>query len=141
MNYQEVISFVRENPVCAIATTEGDQPRVRLFLAVLFDGDDRIYFSTGSMKKVHAQIVANKKIELCFWKPDYSLTLRITGNIEIVDDRAKKQKLLDEREYLKAFNSNADDPRFVLLRVPHGSASYWSMESNMREGEADVVTF
>lgn len=47
MTYQDVLAFVQENPVCFIATADGDQPRVRGFLTVLFN-DKKIYFTTGT---------------------------------------------------------------------------------------------
>jgi pyridoxamine 5'-phosphate oxidase len=135
---EEVLKFVQENPACCIATMDGDQPRVRGFLAVLFD-DKNVYFTTGTMKRVYDQLVKNPKIELFFSTPDYRRTLRITGKIEIVDDLPKKQQLVNERDYLKAFK--ADDPSFILLRLSHGKAFFWTMEMNMREREIPVIEF
>ena len=51
MSYEDVLAFVKENPVCFIATIDGDQPRVRGFLTVLF-GEGKLYFTTGTMKNV-----------------------------------------------------------------------------------------
>ncbi len=140
MSYDDVLAFVRENPACCIATMEGDQPRVRGFLAILFD-DGKIYFTTGTMKRVYGQLVMNPKVELFFAAPDYRKTLRISGEIEIVDDLPKKQQLVNERDYLKPFKDRVDDPSFILLRLPHGRAHFWSMEMNMREREIPVIEF
>src|SRR5512145_302112 len=140
MSKEDVLSFVRENPVCFIATMDGDQPRVRGFLAVLFD-DGSIYFTTGTMKRVYDQLVENPKVELCFASRDFRKTLRISGKIEIVDDRAKKKQLLDERDYLRHFGGKVDDPRFKLLRLSKGKAHFWTIEQNMREKEIPVVEF
>ncbi|OGW15046.1 MAG: hypothetical protein A2035_05820 [Nitrospirae bacterium GWA2_42_11] len=52
MDYQDVLAFVKENPVRFIATVDGDQPRVRGFLTVLFE-DNKIYFTTASTKNVY----------------------------------------------------------------------------------------
>lgn len=140
MSYQQIVDFVRENPVCFIATMDGDQPRVRGFLAVLFD-DGKIYFTTGTMKHVYDQIVSNPNVELCFSSPGFQKTLRISGTIEIIDDREKKQQLLNERDYLRHFGGKADDPRFILLRLSHGKAHFWTMQQNMREKEIPMVEF
>ena len=141
MSYQEVLSFVRENPACFIATMDNDQPRVRGFLAVLF-GDEKIYFTTGTMKSVYTQISRNPKVELCFCSPDFKRMLRIEGPIEVVDDRAKKQQLLDERDYLQPLREKgADNPEFKLLRVAHGKARFWTIQQNMREREIAHVEF
>ena len=50
--YQDVLDFVKKNPVCTLATVDGDQPRVRGFFTLFFD-DDRIYFTTGAPKEVY----------------------------------------------------------------------------------------
>ena len=136
MKAEEVLSFVKENPVCAIATVDGDQPHVRWFLSLLFD-DGKIYFTTGATKSVWKQMAANPKVELCYFAPDFSRILRITGEIEEVDDRAKKQKLIETQDYLKGFSS--DDPIFKLLRVIKGKARFWTMANNLRESELETV--
>jgi pyridoxamine 5'-phosphate oxidase len=140
MSYQEVLTFVQENPACFIATIDGDQPRVRGFLAVLFN-DKKIYFTTGTMKSVYRQLSENPNVELCFCSKDFQKMLRIAGKIEIIDDRGKKQQLLNERDYLKSFGGKVDDPRFILLRLPHGKARFWTIRQNMRESEIPVIEF
>jgi hypothetical protein len=34
-----------------------------------------------------------------------------------------------------------DDPSFVLLRLPHGRARFWTIQQNMRESEIPVIEF
>lgn len=137
MTRDKVIAFIKENPACTIATMDGDQPRVRGFLTVLFD-DNRLYFTTGTMKSVWAQLQANPKVELCYLSPDMHTMLRIAGEVEIVDDRAKKQQLVDERDYLKGIK--ADDPFFKLLRIKEGGkARFWTLADNMKESSLPKV--
>lgn len=138
MTYDDVMAFVKENPVCTIATVEGDQPRVRGFLTVTFD-DDVLYFTTGTMKNVYRQLSENPRVELCYLTPDYQTMLRVTGEVAFVDDRAKKQKLIDERDYLKGFN--ADDPAFVLLKIARGEARFWTLKENMKENDLEIIAF
>ena len=138
MTFKDVLAFAEENPVCKLATMDGDQPRVRAFLTVTF-GDGIIYFSTAATKDIYRQISENPKVELCYCSGDFSRMLRIAGEIEVVDDREKKQKLIDERDYLKGFT--ADDPLFILLRLPHGSARFWSVQDNTKESALQVIEF
>lgn len=140
MSYQEVLTFIKENPACFIATMDGDQPRVRGFLSILFD-DRCIYFTTGTMKSVYDQLIANPKIELCFFTPDFRKTLRVSGKMEIVDDLAKKTQLVNERDYLKPYRDRPHNPSFILLRLSHGKARFWTMENNTREREIPVIEF
>src|SRR5512143_46314 len=138
MTFNDVLDFVRENPVCFLATMDGDQPRVRGVVTVLFD-DGKLYFTTGAKKAVYRQLMAHPKVELCCCTQDYQRMLRIAGAMEVVDDREKKQKLIEERDYLKGLT--ADDPRFVLLRMPHGSARFWTLADNMKEDQLEIIEF
>jgi pyridoxamine 5'-phosphate oxidase len=140
MSFKDVQAFVQENPACFIATIDGDQPRVRGFLTVLFD-DGKLYFTTGTMKNVYKQLIANPNVELCYCSQDFRTMLRIAGKIEIIEDQEKKQQLLNERDYLKSFGGKADDPRFILLRLSHGKARFWTLRQNMRENEIPVIEF
>jgi len=137
MQFSDVLAFIRQHPVCTLATMDGDQPRARGFFSLLFD-DDAIYFTTGSPKDVYTQLEKNRKVELCYLSPSFRM-LRVTGIVEIVDDRAKKEQLIREKSYLKGFT--ADDPRFILLRLSHGSARFWTLADNMRERQLDEITF
>ena len=67
--------------------------------------------------------------------------MRISGTIEIIEDREKKKQLLNERDYLKHFGGNVGDPRLILLRLSHGQARFWTMQNNMREKEIPVIEF
>jgi pyridoxamine 5'-phosphate oxidase len=136
--YQDVFDFVKKNSVCTLATVDGDQPCVRGFFTVFFD-DDQIYFTTGAPKNVYRQLVKNPKVELCYLTPGFGIMLRIAGTIEIVDDLTKKQKLIEEKSYLKDFT--ADSPEFILLRLPHGTARFWTITDNMREKETRTIEF
>lgn len=139
MTYQDVLDFVGENPVCSLATVEPNgQPRVRGFLSVLFE-DGKIYFTTSTTKQVWKQIEANPMVEMLHFTPDFSRVLRITGELEDVDDREKKQKLIDERDYLKGWM--ADDPEYKLLRVRKGNARFWTMADNLKEDCLEVIEF
>jgi uncharacterized pyridoxamine 5'-phosphate oxidase family protein len=137
---EEVLKFVQENPVCFIATIDGNQPRVRGFLTVLFN-DGNIYFTTGTMKNVYSQLTRNPNVELCYCSKDFRTMLRIAGRIEMIEDREKKQQLLNERDYLKSFGGKSDDPRFILLRLSHGQARFWTIQQNMREREIPLIEF
>lgn len=136
MRTEDVLAFVNENPICTIATIDGDQPRVRAFLSILFD-DKNIYFTTGAMKNFWKQVAANPHVELCYLASDFSRMLRITGEIEEVDDRSRKQRLIDEREYLKGFS--ADDLNFKLIKIKNGKARFWTLADNLKEAEAETV--
>ena len=71
---EQVLQFLRDCRTFFLATTEGDQPRVRPFGAVcIFDG--KLYITTNNKKKVFAQIQK--------WIVEYKTT----------DDKKKRKQL------------------------------------------------
>ena len=137
-SYADVVDFIKKNPVCTFATMDKEQPRVRGFFTIFFD-DDAIYFTTGAPKDVYKQLTRNPKVELCYLTPGFGTMLRIAGTVEFVDDRAKKQKLIAEKPYLKDFTP--DSPEFILLRLSHGTARFWTITDNMREKDTKAIEF
>ncbi len=137
MSYHDIITFVAQNPVCTIATSEQDQPHVRGFLTNIIE--DKIYFTTSLDKRVGKQITQNQKSELCYLSPDFSTMLRITTTLEILDDKKIKQHLIDNREYLKHFD--VDDPTFILFTLSNSQATFWKLTDNLKEDGLERILF
>ena len=144
MDYKDCIKFANENPVCYVATADGDQPRVRGFL-MWFADETGFYFHTGTPKSVCKQLKENPKVELCFYNPDAppgGKMMRVAGKVEFLDDITLKTRLLEERPFLKAIATGGpEDPLLVIFRVYTGEAHFWTMENNMRESEIERIKF
>lgn len=137
MNYTNILEFIQQNPVCTLATSRDNQPRVRAFLTNVIDG--KLYFTTSADKNVGSEILENQKSELCYLSSDFSKMLRVTTLLEILDDKKLKQELIDTRDYLKGFS--ADDESFILFTLSDSQARFWSLENNMDERNLEVITF
>ena len=62
---QKVAAFLSKANVFYLATTDGDQPKVRAFSWFAYQEDeDRVVFSTGSFKNAYQQLLANPKVEI-----------------------------------------------------------------------------
>ena len=59
----EVYEFLKNAGVYYLATTDGDQPRVRPFGTVAVF-EDKLYIQTGLVKDVAKQMIANPKVEI-----------------------------------------------------------------------------
>ncbi|MBN2481283.1 MAG: pyridoxamine 5'-phosphate oxidase family protein [Bacteroidales bacterium] len=136
MDQRDCIKFANDNPVCYLATAEGDQPRVRA-LGFWFADETGFYFQTGSIKDMYRQIKINPKTEVCFcrYENEIGTMLRIAGKAEFVDDKALKERILKERPFLKEFGLTSDSPGLIIFRIPHGEAHFWSMETNLKPKE------
>ncbi|MBI2844594.1 MAG: pyridoxamine 5'-phosphate oxidase family protein [Armatimonadetes bacterium] len=137
--------FANENPICYLATTDGDQPRVRGFM-LWFADDTGFYFHSGSPKAVCRQLIQNPKTEVCFYAPaplpDGGTMMRVAGEVEFLDDRGLKARLLEERPWLKDMGTTGpDDPNLAVFRISTGEAHFWTLADNMRESEVERISF
>lgn len=89
-----------------LATTDGDQPRVRPFGTIdLFE--DKLYIQTGKVKDVSKQIIKNPKIELCAFNGQKWLRVQA---VAVEDDRVEaRQHMLDSYPELQNMYSATDD--------------------------------
>ncbi len=143
MNFQDCIKFANEHRVCNVATTEKNQPHVRV-LGMWFADDKGFYFQTESAKAVYKQLKSNNHIGLCFYAPGPNLgtIMRVTGQVEFLDDLDLKTKVLADRPFLKGLGvKGPEDPLLVVFRVSSGEAFFWTMADNMKEAEIERIKF
>lgn len=142
MNIQECIDFARANPVCHLATIDGDQPRVRTVL-LWFADTSGFYFILLSPKHVCAQLKANPKVEVCFtYHPDSlaaARQLRVAGLMELVTDPALHQRAIRERSFLSELAGRPVDPYVEVFRLVHGDAHFWGMPDVLKEEKLEHV--
>jgi uncharacterized pyridoxamine 5'-phosphate oxidase family protein len=132
---KEVYDFLKSCGNYYLATTEGDQPRVRPFGSLaIYEG--KLYFQTGKIKDVSKQVAANPKIEICAFDGK-GAWVRVQA--VAVDDprREAKQFLLDAHPELKSMYS-ADDDNTQVLYLKDASARFYSFGGT---GEPRVVGF
>lgn len=130
MTKQEIIDFISENPVCALATCEGDQPRVRSMMTFRAD-DQGLLFITGTQKDMNRQLLANPKVELCYFVPPKGLQLRVTGSFVRVEDDGLKAEVFEKFAFLKPMAEQYGYGAFTLWRLPRGAATLWNQERAM----------
>jgi uncharacterized pyridoxamine 5'-phosphate oxidase family protein len=129
---QEVYDFIKKAGTYYLATTEGDQPRVRPFGTIdLFDG--KLYIQTGKVKDVAKQIKANPKIELCAFNS--GSWIRVQANAVEDPRREAKVHMLEAYPSLKDRYS-ADDDNTLVLALKDGVATISSFA-----GEPKVIKF
>ena len=135
-NIMDCIKFANENPVCYLATADGDQPRVRALL-FWFADETGFYFQTGEIKEIPAQLRNNPRAEACFYHSGEGTgkMMRVCGKVEFIDSREWKEKALADRPFLKHLGMTADGPGLVIFRMAHGQAHFWTMENNLKPKE------
>lgn len=145
MDFQDCIKFAKENRTCYLATTEGDQPRVRA-MGLYHVDDTGFYFNTESVKALNKQLEKNKKVEVIFHStapgPGVGKVMRVSGEVEFIDDIALRTRVLEERPFLKGLGiTKPEDPLLVVFRIYKGEAYFWTMADNMKESEIERIKF
>jgi uncharacterized pyridoxamine 5'-phosphate oxidase family protein len=129
---KRVEQFLKEAGTYYLATTDGDQPRVRPFGTIhIFEG--KLYLQTGKVKDVSKQIHANPKVEICAFKDGE--WLRVSGELVEDDRREARQSMLDAYPELQQMYS-ADDGNTEVFYLKNAKAVYSSFTK-----AAESVTF
>ena len=130
-NMKEVQAYLKECGAFYIATTDGDQPRVRPFgVSEIING--RLYLMTGKVKDVFKQMAANGKFEICALKPSGSEWMRVSGTLVNDDDLNVKRTFLDRNPGLKSMY-RADDGNMAVLYIVEGIARFFSFTAPERK--------
>ena len=110
----KIVEELKKVKVFYIATTEGDQPRVRPFSTIAeFEGD--AYICCGNYKEIYKQLSANPKIELCGMY-DGGTWLRVTATV-VEDNRIEVQRAVLEDPTGPKQLYTAGDGRFITYKL------------------------
>lgn len=129
---KRVEEFLKKARTYYLATTDGDQPRVRPFgTAHIFE--DKLYIQTGKVKDVSKQIHSNPKVEICAFMD--GKWLRVAGEL-VEDERIEaKQSMLDAYPSLQGMYK-ADDGNTEVFYLKNATATFSSFTS-----EPEVIKF
>jgi pyridoxamine 5'-phosphate oxidase len=144
MNFQDCIKFANEHTTCYLATTEGDQPRVRA-LGMWFADETGFYFESKSVKAFNKQMKKNPKVEVIFHAPDakpVETVMRVAGEVEFIDDMKLRTKVFEEKPHIRAGGvKSPEDPLLSVFAIRKGEAYFWTMANNMKEAEIPRIKF
>jgi uncharacterized pyridoxamine 5'-phosphate oxidase family protein len=118
------LEFLQESGVFYLATTEGDQPRVRPFGAV-FEYEEKLYILTNNTKKCFKQMLENPKVEISTMNKK-GQWIRVTGEVANDDRRKVKEFALEAVPSIKSMYK-IDDGIFSVLYFKKGTATISSM--------------
>ncbi len=135
MKKEVIYALLQQNPVCFLATTQNDQPRVRGVL--LYKADENgIILHVDTQKDVYKQIKENPKVEICFNDFQKGMQVRVTGELEIVEDDALKVEIISHptRQFLRDWDEQGKfdnlKERLGVIRLKNAQATTWTMQSN-----------
>jgi uncharacterized pyridoxamine 5'-phosphate oxidase family protein len=144
MEFQDCVKFANENPICYVATMDGDQPRVRAFLMWYAD-QTGFYLATFSPKQVSRQIKENPNVELCFYNNPPNLMearqMRVTGKAEFLDDKEIREKAFQHGAWMEPIAGVPLAPITEVFRVASGEAHFWTIPDILKEPQIERLKF
>ncbi len=119
---EKTATFLKEAGTYYLATTDGDQPRVRPFGTVnIFDG--KLYIQTGKSKDVSKQLHINPKAEICAFKD--GSWIRVACELIEDDRREARESMLNAYPQLRAMYSE-DDGNTEVFYMKNATATFSS---------------
>jgi uncharacterized pyridoxamine 5'-phosphate oxidase family protein len=126
---KKALEFLQESKTFYLATTEGDQPRVRPFGAI-FEYEGKLYIVTNNTKECYKQMLENPKIEISAMnKGEW---IRVAGEVKNDTRREVKELALEAFPSLKSMYS-IDDGIFAVLYFTKGTATIYSFNGNLQK--------
>lgn len=116
----DVIKFLKENPIVYLATVDKGEPRVRPFQFMLEEGQ-RLYFCTSNIKDVYKQLKAHPSMELTTSSPKFEW-IRLRGEARFINDLSIKAKILEASPLVKSIYKTPDNPLFDVFFIERGRA-------------------
>ena len=115
MSIETIRRIVGEAPYGALATLDGEQPRVRPMAWIMLE-DGRLWSSTYRSSGKVGEMTQNDLVEICFVDKN-KIHARITGRVDLTGGPEKKQKLLELNPKVGRHFSGGDDEKFVHVEV------------------------
>jgi general stress protein 26 len=96
--FKDVESAAKKSIWCALATIDGNEPRVRM-VHPTWEGDI-LWIATGPITPKALQIQNNPAVDIQFQvAPDDFVHLLVRGNASVLTDQADKERIWDVMDY------------------------------------------
>ena len=119
---KKTLEFLKKAGTFYLATTDGNQPRVRPFGAAT-EYQGKLYLCTSNTKACFMQMKSNPKVEISAvigeeW-------IRLAGEVKVDDSKAARAAVLEDNPFLKNMYS-PDDGVFEVFFFTRGTTTFCS---------------
>lgn len=112
---QRAAGIVKKIKFPVLATTDGDQPRVRPVSPVRTDGFT-VYIANLKSYGKTSEIQSNPQVELCYMDEDHN-QVRITGRAEVVRERKLLEEIWNSNRLLQHYLGSIDNPELIVYKI------------------------
>ncbi len=126
----KVRDMIADIEVAMLVTMDAEgHHRGRPMRAVTQEGDDKLWFFTGSDSGLVHEAQEDERVLLTYADPRRQNYVAISGTARVVRDAAKQKELWSEPLRVW-FPGGAEDPKVALLCVDMEGAEYWDAPSS-----------
>ena len=111
---QQALDLLKEHNEIALATCEGNLPKLRMFQIMKQEGT-LLYFATSSKKAVWRELMENPNVELLAYGDKVSV--RCAGMVNFYVEDAVKQWIYDHNPVLQRLYSSYDKLDYFCLPI------------------------
>jgi len=111
---QQALEFIRDHKEIALATCEGNLPKLRLFQIMKQDGT-HLFFATSPEKAVYRQLQANPNVEIL--ATDGQVSVRCEGMVSFDVDDEKQRWIYENNPVLPRLYSSYNKLAYFVLPI------------------------
>lgn len=127
----ELMEFLKANPVFYLATVEGYLPRVRpIGFAMWYNG--HLCLGIGKHKAAYKQLLDNTNLEICTAN-DRGEWLRVQGTANFDNSEAAQQAAFKAMPQLADLYNDETGNKLGIVYLDHISAKIFSMSGDVRD--------
>ena len=120
---QRALDFLRDHKEIALATCEGNLPKLRVFQVMKQEGNV-LYFATSAEKAVWHELRNNPNVELIAYEGNVSV--RCSGMVNFNVEDSTKQWIYTNNEVLPRLYTSYDQMAYFCL--PIAEMDYYNLE-------------
>lgn len=111
---KEALDFLKSHKEVALATCEGNRPKIRIFQIMRQEGNT-LYFATSAQKAVYKQLQENPYVEILTM--DNQVSVRCVGKANFDVDDERKKWIYDHNDVLPRLYSSYDKLVYFALEI------------------------
>ena len=120
---RRALDFLRDHKEIALATCEGNLPKLRIFQIMKQEGNV-LYFATSAVKAVWHELKKNPNVELIAYEGNVSV--RCSGMVNFNVEDSIKRWIFDNNDVLSRLYTRYD--QMVYFCLPIAEMDYYDLE-------------
>ena len=112
--FEKAIQFLKDHKEIALATCEGNLPKLRIFQIMKQEGHV-LYFATSAQKAVYRELRQNPNVEILAYADNISVRCSGMANFNVEDD--VKRWIYDHNPVLSRLYTSYDQMEYFCLPI------------------------